>query len=295
MGLQCNMTSAYHPKSNGLDERFNQTLQRQLLKYVGEKQNDWDLYLDAVLFSYRVSRQDSTKTSPFMLVYGRQQKLPVKYSINSTVDEEQEGGVNGEIRDDSGSTRRSEQEDGGLENGVAMVGVGDENRDMNCIQTNEQDDGGLEDRIKKMVTIRKKALENIKVAQERQKRQYDAEHSRDKAKYKIGTLILVKNSLKLSRKGSKLEPNWNISTFTTERWQGTGSAVQHETIEALLPVRFPTLCLRPVRLPTICLCPVRLPTLCLCPVRLPTFHPPNVMSVLQMVQCEKELFMQTDQ
>eukprot|EP00731_Ephydatia_muelleri_P007552 Em0003g1800a len=30
-GIQCNMTSAYHPQSNGLDERFNQTLQRQLL------------------------------------------------------------------------------------------------------------------------------------------------------------------------------------------------------------------------------------------------------------------------
>ena len=105
-----------------------------------------------------------------MLVYGRQPKLPVEYSINSTVDEEQEGGVNGEIRDGSGSTQRSEQEDGGLENGVAMEGVGDENRDINCTQTNELDDGGLEDRIKKMVTIRKKALENIKVAQERQKR-----------------------------------------------------------------------------------------------------------------------------
>ena len=86
MGVQCNITSAYHPQSNGLDERFNQTLQRQLLKYVNEDQNDWDLYLDAILFSYRVSRQSSTKASPFVLVYGRQPQLPVEFSLTSTVE-----------------------------------------------------------------------------------------------------------------------------------------------------------------------------------------------------------------
>ena len=36
MGVKCNMTSSYYPQSNGLDERFNQTLQRQVLKYLGE-------------------------------------------------------------------------------------------------------------------------------------------------------------------------------------------------------------------------------------------------------------------
>ena len=40
--IQCNMTSAYHPQSNGLDERFDQTLQRQLLKFIESEQNSWD-------------------------------------------------------------------------------------------------------------------------------------------------------------------------------------------------------------------------------------------------------------
>ena len=70
--------------------RFNQTLQRQLLKYVNEDQNDWDLYLDAILFSYRVSRQSSTKASPFVLVYGRQPQLPVEFSLTSTVESGEE-------------------------------------------------------------------------------------------------------------------------------------------------------------------------------------------------------------
>ena len=39
------------------------------------------MYLDAVLFSYRVSRHDSTKFSPFYLVYGRNARLPVDINI----------------------------------------------------------------------------------------------------------------------------------------------------------------------------------------------------------------------
>ena len=78
-GVESRLTSAYHPQSNGLDERFNQTLQRQLLKYIDDKQDDWDLYLNAILFSYRVSQQASTKYSPFYLMYGRQARLPIEF------------------------------------------------------------------------------------------------------------------------------------------------------------------------------------------------------------------------
>ena len=64
-----------------MDERFNQTLQRQLIKVIKDEQDQWDLFLDAVLFSYRVSRQDSTKYSPFYLMYGRNAILPVEFNI----------------------------------------------------------------------------------------------------------------------------------------------------------------------------------------------------------------------
>ena len=46
------MTSAYYPQSNGLDERFNQTLQRQLLKFVSDEPRNWDLFLDSILFFF---------------------------------------------------------------------------------------------------------------------------------------------------------------------------------------------------------------------------------------------------
>ena len=87
MGVRSHLTSAYHPQSNGLDERFNQTLQRQLLKFVEEKQPDWDLYIDSILFSYRISRQDSTKQSPFVLLFGRQARLPIEFNLGADLGE----------------------------------------------------------------------------------------------------------------------------------------------------------------------------------------------------------------
>ena len=69
-GVQCNMTSAYHLQSNGLDERFNQTLQRQvqLLKFVESEQNSWDQYLDAI-YSFHIEYCARTQPSihPFFL------------------------------------------------------------------------------------------------------------------------------------------------------------------------------------------------------------------------------------
>ena len=50
------------------------------MKFVDTEQKDWDLYLDAILFSYRVSRHDSTRQSPFVLVYGRQPRLPIEFN-----------------------------------------------------------------------------------------------------------------------------------------------------------------------------------------------------------------------
>ena len=196
MGVQCNITSAYHPQSNGLDERFNQTLQRQLLKYVNDEQTDWDLHLDAVLFLYRVSRQDLTKTSPFLLVYGRQPKLPVEFCFQSTGKEEKDdtsGVVESEIK-------TSEHEANPRDNLL--------DEEQNSSMSWNNNDEGLQEHIRKLVKVRKTALDNIKAAQECQKRQYNAKHYKDKAKYKVGTLVLVKNSWKITCKGSKMDPNW---------------------------------------------------------------------------------------
>ena len=76
-GFQHKVTSAYHPQSNGLDERTNQTLKCQFQKLVNEHMDDWDQLLENILFAYRLSHQDSTKCMPFMLMYGREARLPI--------------------------------------------------------------------------------------------------------------------------------------------------------------------------------------------------------------------------
>ena len=65
------ISSAYHPQTNGLIERFNQTLQRSMVKFVNENQSDWDEKLDGILFAYRTSQQKSTRVTPFELMYCR--------------------------------------------------------------------------------------------------------------------------------------------------------------------------------------------------------------------------------
>lgn len=69
-------TTAYHPATNGLTERFNKTLCAMLSAYVSAHQRDWDVYLPTVLFAYRVAVQESSRRTPFELVYGRQARLP---------------------------------------------------------------------------------------------------------------------------------------------------------------------------------------------------------------------------
>ncbi len=65
-------TSVYHPQTDGLVERFNQTLKQMLRRVVAEDKRDWDLMLPYVLFGIREVPQASTGFTPFKLLFGRQ-------------------------------------------------------------------------------------------------------------------------------------------------------------------------------------------------------------------------------
>src|SRR5207244_3589954 len=70
------LSSPYHPQTNGLVERFNRTLCEGLAK-VTEKENEWDKYIESVLFAYRTNKHNTTKKTPFFMIYGREAILPI--------------------------------------------------------------------------------------------------------------------------------------------------------------------------------------------------------------------------
>ena len=70
-------TTAYHPQTNGLTERFNHTLSTMLAVYVDKNQKDWDVRLNMVLFAYRTTVQQSIGHSPFRMLFGHEARMPL--------------------------------------------------------------------------------------------------------------------------------------------------------------------------------------------------------------------------
>ena len=60
LGIQKTRTTALHPQSDDMVERFNRTLEAQLAKFVSEHQRDWDHHLQLLMMAYRTSVHDTT-------------------------------------------------------------------------------------------------------------------------------------------------------------------------------------------------------------------------------------------
>uniref|UniRef100_A0AAX7U441 Gypsy retrotransposon integrase-like protein 1 n=1 Tax=Astatotilapia calliptera TaxID=8154 RepID=A0AAX7U441_ASTCA len=74
LGIKGLRTTPYHPQTDGLTERFNQTLKQMLRKFVNDTGTDWDQWLPYLLFAYREVPQVSTGFSPFELLYGHEMR-----------------------------------------------------------------------------------------------------------------------------------------------------------------------------------------------------------------------------
>ena len=83
MGIHQVNTTAYHPQTDGLVERFHRTLTNMLAKTAEKNSRDWDRHLPYVLFAYRTSVQASTGESPFFLMYGHDARLPTATEVTA--------------------------------------------------------------------------------------------------------------------------------------------------------------------------------------------------------------------
>jgi transposase InsO family protein len=77
MGTQHKLSVSFHPQTDGQTERTNQTLETMLRHYVGGiAHGDWDNCLTAAEFAINNAYTPAIGTTPFLLNYGRQPRLP---------------------------------------------------------------------------------------------------------------------------------------------------------------------------------------------------------------------------
>lgn len=75
--IRHNKASAYHPQSQGVLERFHQSLKSLLRAYCTEMKGDWEEGLPWLLLSAREVCQESTGFSPNELVFGHTVRGPL--------------------------------------------------------------------------------------------------------------------------------------------------------------------------------------------------------------------------
>ena len=77
------MSTAYHPQTDGQTERMNRLLEETLRHYVNPMQDDWDKHLALIEFAINNSKQGSTRTTPFMLNSCHQPRVPADVDMDS--------------------------------------------------------------------------------------------------------------------------------------------------------------------------------------------------------------------
>ncbi|MBW0515469.1 hypothetical protein O181_055184 [Austropuccinia psidii MF-1] len=65
------LSTAFHPETDGQIERVNQILEQYHWMYVSYNQFDWHTWLCLAEFAYNNAEHSATKQSPFFTIYGR--------------------------------------------------------------------------------------------------------------------------------------------------------------------------------------------------------------------------------
>ncbi|OLY77777.1 Gag-Pol polyprotein [Smittium mucronatum] len=74
--VRFNLTSAYHPMSNGKTESANGVIGAALTKLAYRHKNKWDVYLDQAVWATIIRKNSVTKISHYFLVYGVEPRIP---------------------------------------------------------------------------------------------------------------------------------------------------------------------------------------------------------------------------
>jgi len=71
IGVETNLSTAFHPQTDGQTERINQEVEQYLRLFINHRQTNWNEWLTCAEFSYNDKVHSSTGFSPFYVNYGR--------------------------------------------------------------------------------------------------------------------------------------------------------------------------------------------------------------------------------
>ena len=86
LGIQNLCTTPYHPQTNDLTERMNQTVISMLRTLPEKYKSSWKNHLSKVIYAYSCTRHSSTGYSPYYLMFGRKPRLPIDLIFRSEKD-----------------------------------------------------------------------------------------------------------------------------------------------------------------------------------------------------------------
>ena len=87
-GMTKSRTTPYHPMGNPIPERFNRTLLDMLGTLEPDKKSDWKKYLPSLTYAYNCTKHETTKISPYELMFGRKPRLPIDSLFDTPVQQQ---------------------------------------------------------------------------------------------------------------------------------------------------------------------------------------------------------------
>ncbi len=76
--IKYSLSLSYHLQSNRLVKRFNKTFCEGIAK-LAEEVDQWDKFIQLILFAYRTKELRILKQLPYILVYGQESTLIMDY------------------------------------------------------------------------------------------------------------------------------------------------------------------------------------------------------------------------
>lgn len=88
LGICKSWTAPYHTQGDPQPEWFNQTLLSMLGTLKSIHKQHWNHYMSQAVHAYNSTKSDATGYSPYLLVFGREARLPVDVCLGTGRKEE---------------------------------------------------------------------------------------------------------------------------------------------------------------------------------------------------------------